>query len=101
MLFLVLKKYWTPYALKKNKLIDLLINNIKITTVKVFKDLGIYIFRNSKWNEHINYLYNVAQVSSYQISKFFKTNLATILTKLLKIYVRPKLKYCTQIWSTY
>ena len=43
----------------------------------------------------IDYLYNVAQVSSYQISKIFKTNSATILTKLFKIYVRPKLKYNT------
>ena len=53
-------------------LIDLLINNTKIPTVKVFKDLGIYITENFKWNEHIIYLINVTQVSSYQISKSLK-----------------------------
>ena len=35
------------------------------------------------------------------MSKSFKTNSATILTKLFKIYVRPNLKYNTQIWSPY
>ena len=89
---------------KKNKPLDpinLLINNTKIPTVKVFKDLGIYISEILKWNEHINYLYNVAKVSSNQISKSFKTNSATILTNLFKIYVCPMLEYNTQIWSPY
>ena len=93
-------------TIKKNKPFDpikLLINKIKIPTVKVFKDLGIYIYISEtlKWNEHIVYLYNVAQVSSYQIPKSFKTNSATILTKLFIIYVRPKLEYSTQIWSPF
>ena len=47
-------------TIKKNKPfdpIDLLINNTKIPTVKVFKDLGIYIAENLNWNEHLNYLY--------------------------------------------
>ena len=65
-------------------------NNTRIPSVKVFKDLGTYIFKILKWNEHINYLYKVAQLSSYQKSKSFKTNSATILTKLFKIYVCPK-----------
>ena len=60
-------------TIKKNKpfdSIDLLINNTKIPTFKVFMDLGIYnISQNLKWNEHINYLYKVAQILSY-IKKF-------------------------------
>ena len=90
-------------TINKNKPcpIDLLINNTKIPTVKVFKDLGIYISENLKWNEHVNYLYKVASISSYQILKSFKTNTANILIKLFKIYVRPKLEYNTQIWSPY
>ena len=75
------------------------INNTKIPTVKVFNDLEIYISKNLKCNEHTNFLYQVAQISSYQISKSFKTNSATILTKQFKIYVGPKLEYNTQIWS--
>ena len=61
----------------------------------------IYIYKNLKWNGHINYLYNVSQVSFFQISKNFKPRSATILTKLFKIYVRPKFKYNTQILSPY
>ena len=62
--------------IKKNKLrpIDLLINNILIPTFKVCKDLGIYISENLTWNIHINYLYKVTQISSYQILKSIKTN---------------------------
>ena len=37
----------------------------------------------------------------YQISKSFKTNSATNLTKLFKIYDRPKLEYYTKIWLPY
>ena len=44
----------------------------------------IYIYKNLKWNGHINYLYNVSQVSFFQISKNFKPRSATILTKLFK-----------------
>ena len=56
-------------TINKNKLcpIDLFINNTKIPTVKVFKDLGIYISENLKLNVHIYYLYKVVQISSYQI----------------------------------
>ena len=61
----------------------------------------MYISENLKWNDHIKYLYNVAQVSSYHILNSFKINSATILTKLFKIYARPKLEYNTQIWLPY
>ena len=50
---------------------------------------------------YINDLYKVAQISSSKISKSFKTDSATTLTKLFKIYVRPKLEYNTQVWSPY
>ena len=92
-------------TIKKNKSFettDVFINITKIPTFKVFKNLGINISENLKWNEHINYLYYVAQVSSYQLSKiYFKTNSATIQTKLFKICVRPKLEYNTQTWSPF
>ena len=90
-------------TINKNKPspINLLINKTKIPAVKYFKDLGIYISENLKWNEHVNYLYKIAQNSSYQILKSFKTSSASILTKLFKIYVRPKLEYNTPIWSPY
>ena len=88
--------------IKKNKPfnpIDLIIT--KIPTVKVFKDLGIYISASLKSNGHINYLCNVLRVSIYQTSKSFKTSSATILTKLFKKYVSPKLEYNYQFRSPF
>ena len=40
-------------------------------------------------------------ILSYQTLKSFKTNSATQLTKLFKIYGYPKLEYNTQIWSPF
>ena len=73
-------------TINKNKpfSINLLINKTKIPAVKFFKDLGKHISENLKWNKHISYLYKIAQNSSYQILKSFKTSSASILTKLLK-----------------
>ena len=80
---------------------NLLISKTKIPTVILFKDLGIYTFENLKRNECVNILYEIAQNSSYQVFKSFKTTSACILTKIFKIYVRPKFEYNTQIWSPY
>ena len=48
-------------TIKKNKPcpINLLISNTKILTVKIFKDLGMYISESLKWNEHIKYFYKL------------------------------------------
>ena len=56
-------------TISKNKRfpINLLINKTKIPAVIFFKDLGIHISENLKWNEHVNYLYKIAQNSFYQI----------------------------------
>ena len=67
----------------------------------MFKYLGIYLPENLKWNEHVNNLYKITQNSSCQILKSFITSSASILTKLFKIYVRPKLEYNTPVWSPY
>ena len=44
--------------------------------MNVFQDLGIYISECLKLNEHIKYLYKVAQTSCYKILKSFNTNSA-------------------------
>ena len=40
--------------------INILINKTKIPAVKFLKDSGIYISKNLKYNEHVNYLYKIA-----------------------------------------
>ena len=54
-----------------------------------------HISKYFKWNDHINYVYKTASVSSYQVLKSFKTNTVTTQTKLFTVYVRPKLEFNT------
>ena len=77
------------------------INNIRLPSTKVFKDLGIFIAENLKWNHHINYVYQIASTISFQVLKSFKSTDINILKKIYLVYIRPKLEYNTPIWSPY
>ena len=77
------------------------INNVKITTKQVIKDLGVFISYNLKWEYHINYIVKIASSYSYLIFKSFNTSNIWILIKLYKTYVRSKLEYNTVVWSPY
>ena len=80
---------------------DFRINNITLPSTKVFKDLGIFIDENLKWNHHINYVYKIASTISYQVLKSFKSTDINTLKKIYLIYIRPKLEYNSPIWSPY
>jgi len=67
----------------------------------MFKDLGIFIAENLKWNHHIKYIYQIASIISFQVLKSFKSMDINILKKLYLVYIRPKLEYTTLIWSPY
>ena len=64
--------------------VNCFINKTRIPTVKFLKDLEIYISENIIWNEHVNYLYKIAQNSFYQKLKCFITSTASILLNYLK-----------------
>ena len=59
----------TKYSKKKPNIstFDFKINNTNLSSTKVFKDLGIFIAENLKWNHHINYLYRIASTTSFQV----------------------------------
>ena len=58
---------------------DFKINNVILPKTEVFKDLGIFISGNLKWNHHINYIYRTASILSFQILKsFISTDLETL-----------------------
>ena len=80
---------------------DFRINSINLSSTKLFKDLGIFIAENLKWNHHFNYLYRFVSTTSFQVFKSFKSTDTNILKKLFVIYIRPKLEYYTQIWFPY
>ena len=57
------------------------LDNIPLQNIEVMKDLGIIISENLKWQNHINYIYNKAALSSYQILKSFNSKNIWILKK--------------------
>ena len=65
------------------------------------KDLGIHISSDLKWSHHINYLFRIGSVTSYQILKSFKSKNIWTLIKLYTTYIRPKLEYNSSVWNPY
>ena len=77
------------------------INSTNLPFEQHAKDLGIYIARDLKWEQHISRIVQAASFTSYQITKSFRTKNIRILIKLFNSYVRPKLEYNTPVWSPY
>ena len=55
----------------KSNSTDFKINSIKLPSIKVFKDLGIYIAKNTKLNNHIIYVYTNLSTKPCQVLKMF------------------------------
>ena len=55
------------------------INDTELPLTKLFKDLGIFIADNLKWNHHINYIYTIATTISFQVPKSFKTSVTYLV----------------------
>ena len=71
------------------------IDNVILPKTEVFKDLGIFISGNLKWNHHINYIYRTASILSFQILKSFISLEA--IKKLYLVYICPKIEYNTPL----
>ena len=84
---------------KKTTNFQFSLNDTPVSSVSSFKDLGIFVSSNLKWNVHINYIYNNAIVPFYYITKFTKSKNLWTLLKLYKTFIRPKLEFNTQVWS--
>ena len=83
-----------------NSTFDFKINNINLSSTKVFKNME-FLLLIIKWNRHINYIYQIASTTTYQVFKSFKSTDINILKKLYLVYICPKLVYNTLIWSPY
>ena len=75
------------------------IKNHFVEEVPHFKDLGIVVSRNLSWTAHIDAICHTASVTSYQLYKSIRTKNIWTWMKLFNTYVRPKLEYCTPVWS--
>ena len=84
-----------------NSLSPITIDSIQLPFLSSSKDLGIFVSSNLKWEQHIVKIVNLASTTSYQILKVFRTKNIWTLVKLFNTYIRPKLEYCTPVWSPY
>ena len=78
---------------------DFYLNNSKISQCAIMKDLGVFISHDLKWAHHVNHLFKIGSLTSYQILKSFKSKNIWTLLKLYTTYVRPKLEYNSPIWN--
>jgi hypothetical protein len=73
--------------------------NIRIPSVKSFKDLGVTISHNLKFGEHIDNIKKSASSASNLIHKCFSYKNPSFLIKMFNTFVRPKLEYASQVWN--
>ena len=70
-----------------------------IPTVTSIVDLGITIDSTLSFSSHIKQMVKKAKKTSWVTLKCFTSGNRANLLKAYTTYVRPKLEYCTQIWS--
>ena len=63
------------------------------------KDLGVYISNDLKAEHHISKCILKANSKLGMIRRTFTKITETIFLKVYKVYVRPILEYCQEIWS--
>ena len=65
------------------------------------RDLGVVVDKTMKFSEHINSTVSKANATLGMIRRSITCKSRTIITKLYKALVRPKLEYCVQAWRPY
>ena len=77
----------------------LCLNNIALSNVKEFKDLGVVIDDGLKFTSHVNQVVAKASARACLIHKCFVSRDVHTLTRAYKTYVRPLLEYASCVWS--
>ena len=80
---------------------EFFINKQRVEEVLKIKDLGLLITYNLDWSPHIHSIYHKASIICYQLFKTIKSKNIWTWLKLYNTYVRPKLEYCTPVWSPF
>jgi hypothetical protein len=79
--------------------LDLCINNITLSNVKEFKDLGVVIDDSFKFTSHVNNVVAKASARACLIHKCFVSRDVHTLTCTYQTYVIPLLEYASCVWS--
>jgi hypothetical protein len=72
---------------------------VELERASEVKDLGILFTKNLNFTNHITSIIGKAKQRLFLIHKSFITCDPAALIKAFKVYVRPLLEYCSQVWS--
>ena len=84
-----------------NNLYSFNMNNAKLKTADVERDLRVIINKNEKYSEQCLMAAKKANCVLGMIKRNIKCKHAAINMRLYKSLVRPRLNYCIQAWSPY
>ena len=63
------------------------------------KDLGVMINEDLKFHKHVNKISDRCNKEINRIRRSFTTRTPTFLTDMYKLYVRPHMEYCVEMWN--
>ena len=72
---------------------------VEIQKSNTVKDLGVNISENLSFDEHITKITNEAKKFAGWIFRIFKSRRPEVILLLYNTYVRPRLEYCSPLWS--
>ncbi len=75
--------------------------NFEIPSVNRVKDLGVTVQSDLKFHEHCVNVVQSASVMANMIFKCFLSRKTDFLLRMYTTFVRPRLEYATQVWSSH
>lgn len=86
---------------RNNPRIIYTINGTVVKSVSSQRDLGVVITEDLKWETHINCMVKKANSLVYMVKKAFSDKSISLVGKVYRSFIRPKLEYCHSIWNPY
>lgn len=65
------------------------------------KDLGVITTNDLKWEVHISQLVKKVNSLLYLVKKSFADQSVSMISKIYKTYIRPRIEYANSVWSPY
>jgi hypothetical protein len=87
------------FILGKTENVQFTLNGLPLTETNEITDLGLTYSNKLTFTTYVDRIVKKATGLCNFILRGFATRNVEILAKLYKVYVRPNLEYCTQIWS--
>ena len=75
------------------------IGNVPIQSKTEVRDLGILISEDLKYHSQVNAACKKAHKEINRIRRSFKSRSPNFITNMYKLYVRPRLEYCVEVWN--